>query len=346
VNRWLAAFALASLGCAQDSSTAMDLAVSPDLAPPIGMDGTVTLFDKTLFDSGHQNNDVHVTLPGGLFSQVILHVELACPTLCDQWDRIGQIFVVEPVGDDAGSERTIEVGRFITTFGVRGAWDIDVTELQPLLTGDRTLRGYIGTWVSQGSPYGNGWLLSAKLVYTGGVPSPEPIAVTPLPWRDFPIGDPSQPAAASLPPQAVMLAPGATGALVRVTVTGHGQGNKDNCGEFCSQNHQLLVDGTAAASTDVWRDDCDQNPISNQHGTWMYARAGWCPGEDVKPWRADLGPRPPAFSLSYATDAYVNTCSPTNCVPADCALRTACAYDGGNHTPPFYAFSALVISYR
>jgi len=337
--------ALLLAGCSEESG-ALDLAMQPDLARQIGQNGTVALFDKTLFDSGHQTNDVRLALPGGLFSSVTLHVELACPTRCDQWDRLASISIVEPAGDDAGSERTIEIGRFITPFGVKGAWDIDVTDLQPLLSGDRKLRAYIATWVSAGSQYGNGWLLTAQLIYVGGVPAPEPIAVTALPWRDFPIGDPAQPIEASLPPQPVVLAAGATGAAVRVTVTGHGQGNKDNCGEFCTQDHRLLVDGQLVEAHTVWRDDCDQNPIMIQHGTWMDPRAGWCPGEDVKPWRVDLGSRPSSFTVAYSTDPYVNSCRPENCVPGDCALFTGCAYDGANHTPPFYAFSALLISYR
>jgi hypothetical protein len=168
----------------------------------------------------------------------------------------------------------------------------------------------------------------------------------PLDWHDFPIGDPSQPVSASLPPQPIVLPSGATRAAVRVFVTGHGQGNLDNCGEFCAQDHHLLVDGAEAATQTIWRDDCDQNPVSNQHGSWMYARANWCPGADVKPWRIDLGARPQAITLSYTTQDYVNTCSPTNCSTGTCALRTGCDYDGGNHTPPIYAFSAIAIGYR
>ncbi len=341
-----AAAVAAAAGCSGSSDAGLDAAV-PDLAPVVGQDATVPLFDHALFNSGAQTNDATATLPSGLFSSVILHVALDCPmNRCDQWDRIGRLYVVEPgAGGDAGDEKLIEVARFITTFGVAGAWDIDVTELQPLLSGEVALRARIDTYVS-GGVNGNGWLLTATLNYTGGVPSPEPVAVLPLTWSDFPIGDPTRPVSGSLLPTQMMLPDGATGAALRVLVTGHGQGNLYNCGEFCTQDHQVTVDGQTAATQTIWKDDCDQNPINNQHGSWMYARANWCPGEPVPVWRADLGPRAAPFTVGYTTEDYVNTCTPTNCQVFSCALGTGCAFDGGNHTEPFYAFSALLIAYR
>ena len=43
-------------------------------------------------------------------------------------------------GQDGGPDTVIELARFITPFGVGASWDIDVTDLRPLLTGDVTLR--------------------------------------------------------------------------------------------------------------------------------------------------------------------------------------------------------------
>ncbi len=28
--------------------------------------------------------------------------------------------------------------------------------------------------------------------------------------------------------------------------------------------------------------------VPNQHGTWLYGRAGWCPGGAVRPWLVDI----------------------------------------------------------
>ena len=41
--------------------------------------------------------------------------------------------------------------------------------------------------------------------------------------------------------------------------------------------HDILVNGELYSSN-PWRDDCNQNPVSPQYGTWEYGRNGWCPG--------------------------------------------------------------------
>jgi hypothetical protein len=318
-----------------------------DAGPPIGADTTVSVFDKTLFDSDHRHNSKPVTLPSGLFQTVTLHIALDCPgNRCDPWDRLGSLALFNGPPSDAGVQPTIEFARFMTTYGVKGAWDLDVTDLQPLLRGDQTVQGFIDTWVKQGGP-GNGWLLSVSLIYKGGVPTPEPVAVVPIAgWQNFDVGDPAKPIAQSVPPQPLTLPDGASSVSLRVLVTGHGQGNSNYCAEFCSLDHHVTVNGTEVTKHTVWKDDCDQNPINNQQGTWDASRAGWCPGMVVTPWTAPLGSTPSSFTVGYSIDDYVNTCSPQNCNASTCVYQTACAYDGGAHTSPFYAFSALLIGYR
>ncbi|MBT3418477.1 MAG: T9SS type A sorting domain-containing protein [Flavobacteriales bacterium] len=61
---------------------------------------------------------------------------------------------------------------------------------------------------------------------------------------------------------------------VRTVITGHGQE-----GEFIPQTHTLNIDGgTVDYSWQVWT-ECADNPIFPQGGTWIYDRAGWCPGQ-------------------------------------------------------------------
>jgi hypothetical protein len=340
----LTLWALLVAGCG-DSSSNLDAAV-PDMTRPVGVDTSVALFDKTLFDSGHQQNEVTVTFPEGLYAKATLHVELGCPNnRCDWWDRLATIGMVIPGGADGGADQVIELGRYVTPYRVGGAWTIDLTDLMPLLHGERTIRAHIGTWVSAGSSSGDGWLLTSRVEMVGGVPDPEPLKVSPLAWRDVLIGDPAQPISASLPTAGVAMT-GVSRLKVRVLVTGHGQGNRDNCAEFCGLDHTLLVDGQPAATRNIWRDDCAANPVKTQKGTWQLERAGWCPGADVRPWTIDLGARPESFTLDYAIDSYINSCRPDSCDLIQCALGTGCAYDGGNHTPPNYALSAVVIGYR
>lgn len=74
-------------------------------------------------------------------------------------------------------------------------------------------------------------------------------------------------------PRNLLLNPNADTYKVRTSVTGHGQN-----GEFVSREHYLNIDGgTQDFQFDVWK-SCGQNPIYPQGGTWIFDRAGWCPG--------------------------------------------------------------------
>lgn len=62
-------------------------------------------------------------------------------------------------------------------------------------------------------------------------------------------------------------------AKIRSAITGHGQE-----GEFIPQTHNININGGPAEwSWQVWK-ECANNPVYPQGGTWIYDRAGWCPG--------------------------------------------------------------------
>ena len=58
---------------------------------------------------------------------------------------------------------------------------------------------------------------------------------------------------------------------LRVAVTGHGQN-----GEFQPRNHFIKA-RNQQYDFDVWK-ECSEMPIYPQGGTWLFDRAGWCPG--------------------------------------------------------------------
>jgi hypothetical protein len=200
--------------------------------------------------------------------------------------------------------------------------------------------------------YGGGWVLGATFEMTPGTPEKEPVAVVPI-WdwvttgkepTQIVYGDPTQPISASLPTQMVQLPAGARSFGVRSTITGHGQGNLDNCSEFCSEEHTWQVGATPNQAT-VWRTDCANFP---SEGTYQYARAGWCPGASVIPWDfdvtsqvADAGATVP---VSYGVTPYMNSCSGTVC--SGCASGESCMYNGSDHTQPFYYVQSLLIGFR
>ena len=75
-------------------------------------------------------------------------------------------------------------------------------------------------------------------------------------------------------PKAHTLLNNASAFKIKTAITGHGQE-----GEFIPQNHTIDIDGGAVDFTwQVWT-ECAENPIYPQGGTWIYDRAGWCPGQ-------------------------------------------------------------------
>lgn len=330
-----------------------------DLGPTPGMDVTITPFSQTpMYFTGSDNQrvvDAPASFPAtGAYDAITLHLTLACPTTpggCDPWDRFASLGIVTEKGVGGAPDTVIELTRFITPYHVGASWDVDLTDLRPLLTGDVTLRAFIDTWVGPGSPYGDGWVLTASFEMHGGVPAALPVAVLPV-WtpRSLVYGDPMKPVADAAPPQTITLPAPATANSykLRAIVTGHGQGNADNCAEFCSKTHTLTV-GATPHMQPIWRTDCATTAAPNQEGTYQYSRAGWCPGATVAPWSFDVTPDvagASSLTIAYDVEAYDNTCRPDAPMCAGCTLGTACAYDGGNHTEPNFQLSALLIAYR
>ena len=130
-------------------------------------------------------------------------------------------------------------------------------------------------------------------------------------------------------------------------ITGHGQGNAENCAEFCPKTHGVGFGGEWRYKT-IWRDDCATTAAPGQFGTFEYPRAGWCPGAYVLPWIEDFtGFASPGqtMDLMYATQQYVNTCRPDSEQCTGCVFGTGCAYNDTNHTEPNYVVSGLLVIY-
>ncbi|MDC3985076.1 peptide-N-glycosidase F-related protein [Polyangium jinanense] len=323
--------------------------------PVPGADTVVTPHDKThVYFTGEDNKrivDAPATFPAeGEYSQIVLHLSLACPDGgCDAWDRFASLGLVTAKGNTPEEDTVLEIARYITPYAVEGAWDIDVTDLRPLLAGEVTVRAFIDTWVGPGSPYGAGWLVTASFEMKGGIPAKLPVAVLPV-WdrRYVAYGDPSKPVSGSAPAQEIMLPEGSTSYALRTFITGHGQGNADNCAEFCTRKHTFTV-GATPHEQDIWRSDCATTAVPGQQGTWKYPRAGWCPGADVRPWTVDITADVAGAStvkIAYGVEEYENTCRPDAAVCEGCSLGTGCDYDGGAHTEPNYQLSTVLIAYR
>ena len=279
--------------------------------------------------------------PEGSYAAVTLTLTLDCPKggQCDRWDRVGFIGARDQQG------RKIELVRFATPYGQGGTWTQDITDYLPLLRDEVTFDAFIDTWVGPGHGSGDGWLLSVDLTFVPGTLAQKPRRVIPVMNFDHVVyGDPKRPAIREM--NVDMDQPHSHAKLI-TKITGHGQGNQDNCAEFCGKRHHLTINGQDL-SRFIWRDNCATSVDQNQRGNYFHSRAGWCPGDIAAPWTEALGELPvqsDPLEITYRVQDYVNSCRPDSDQCSHCVLGTGCNYDGGRHTEPVYKVSAHIILY-
>ncbi|MBL7032945.1 MAG: T9SS type A sorting domain-containing protein [Candidatus Delongbacteria bacterium] len=284
---------------------------------------------------------------------VTLQYTIGCPSGpgdCDPWDRLGHVYIYEPETDS--TLVTHELARVITPYDITGgsypgtcAWELDVTDFQHLLQGQVILGSQIGTYI--GEP--DGWLVTVDFLFEEGPTSIRSCGVETL-WlhNSAWYGNPDQPFSDYVPPVNVTVPADVDSVKLRITTTGHGQGNTYNAAEFSEMLHSLFV-GADYFSHILWRDDCNSNPCSPQGGTWQYNRAGWCPGSISEPWEISGFSWQPGGELMvyYFPQAYLNLCRPCeDCFdnpPPNCP---DCNYNSTGHTSPYYSTTGQLVFYR
>ena len=287
-----------------------------------------------------QKVEVDLGLPNNIlqFAKVTLNFALRCPSnKCDAWDRLGTFGILDEEG------RYLELFRFITPYGIGAKWTADLSDFLPLLEGKKTFRIFIDTWVGPGHPQGNGWLVDASLHYEEGDPNTRALFVYPLlRMEDIVYGDPKQSTKREVKVTLNNI-PGSNNARLYTIITGHGQGNAENCAEFCPKNHTISFAGSTVSKI-IWRDDCATSVDPNQKGNYRSSRAGWCPGDKVYPWIINIDNLSSDFEeFNYEVDPYINTCRPDAVQCSGCVFGTSCSYDGGLHTEPRYYVSSYLI---
>jgi hypothetical protein len=258
----------------------------------------------------------------GEFSQILLHIDLECPTGgCDPWDQPALVNIVK-------DGETYELARYITPYGIAcGGWTWDITDFRSLLVDEVDWISYVQVWGS------SGWLVSIELELIEGTPEYPYVKIEKL-WAEnnWVYGDPD--VSYDFPEQTIGVHEDTEAAKIRMTMTGHGQGNTLNAAEFSEFTHHIHIDGVQTFNQHLWKDDCDDNECSNQNGTWLYSRAGWCPGQDVQPWEWNM-------EGFYTPGQDVNV----DFVLADYTNLLNTGYNSGSHTEPHYRCHAYFVQY-
>ncbi|MDA3942738.1 MAG: peptide-N-glycosidase F-related protein [Bacteroidetes bacterium] len=256
------------------------------------------------------------------YSEIYVNIDLDCPTGgCDPWDQPAKLMINK-------DGENYEIARYITPYGVAcGGWTWDLTDFRSLLVNEVDWVSYVQVWGA------SGWLVSVQLELIEGSPAYPYTKVTKL-WNEdnWVYGDPD--ISYDFPEKEVLIQPETVAAKIRMTMTGHGQGNTLNAAEFSEFTHHIWVDGEETFAQHLWKDDCAQNSCSPQNGTYLYSRSGWCPGQDVQPWEWDMnGHFAPGetVSLDYVLADYTNL------------LNTG--YNGSSHTEPHYRCHTYLIEY-
>ena len=165
-----------------------------------------------------------------------------------------------------------QIMSFVTPYGAYldlgtygKTWFFDVTDFAPILKGLKRMNMTSGgQWQED---------MDIKFHFIVGTPSRDVVDIQQI-WRPQSKGYTSILNENSFEPRDVKLNPNAVSYKLRTVITGHGQE-----GEFISRDHYLNINGGNIEYTwPVWT-ECGGNPIYPQGGTWIYDRAGWCPGQ-------------------------------------------------------------------
>lgn len=174
-----------------------------------------------------------------------------------------------------------ELGRYITPYGINlslgddgWTWIYDVTDYLPLLRDSVELE--CGNWQE---------LLDLKFAFIHGTPPRDVKRVEAFwkgtyylnTWDDHLMSHEYSPESGEEMFRLVTRA------------SGHGFGQGNNCAEFCYNIHSVLVDSIAIWNWEIMQ-ECADNPLYPQGGTWIYDRAAWCPGAPVATQRFELTP--------------------------------------------------------
>jgi hypothetical protein len=173
-----------------------------------------------------------------------------------------------------------ELGRFITPYGINldlgdgWTWVYDVSDFRPLLHDSVKLSA--GNWQE---------LLDLKFIMIEGTPPRDVLEIKNVWTGNFNLSSFNQ----SLVPKTIGLNPSASMWRLRSCVSGHQFDNATNCAEFCPKIHSVWVNDTMRYSWQILQ-ECADNPLYPQGGTWIYDRAGWCPGMEGAVYFSELSP--------------------------------------------------------
>lgn len=241
------------------------------------------------------------------YRKVVMTYTLGCASGgCSDWDYTTKISFRRPTGQYTYTTRPdtistnplvivtvtdsteiiedMELGRVITPYGsymdnnqngFSNQWShryaFDVTDYVHLLQDTCDIRARYSGWSS-------GFSVTLRFDFIEGTPPRDILSIQNLYSGSKNYTSSADFESTYFTPKTVLAPANATSARIFSTITGHGFDNNVSCAEFCQRQYTVNTNGTALGNALIWKDDCGSNPIYPQGGTWVYDRAGWCPG--------------------------------------------------------------------
>jgi hypothetical protein len=251
-------------------------------------------FSSGNFSTHIESEIVEIPVPVAPVSVVLFDISNYVPvasTITYAWPE-QQVYVYAPDGDVLSQEtmqaeftlnnsdleywqapfeivNRYELNRFITPYGINltlgpdgWTWIVDVTDFEPLLRDSVELEA--GNWQE---------LLDLKFLFIEG-PAPRDVLRVERVW------DTNQSLSnfdSVVNAATIQKETDEAGWKLLTTNTGHQFDNPPNCAEFCSNIQSVKVNGQQQWNWDIMQ-ECATNPLYPQGGTWIFDRAGWCPG--------------------------------------------------------------------
>ena len=172
----------------------------------------------------------------------------------------------------------IELARVITPYGsgLASNWErefwFDVTDYITVLKDTLTLRAHYSGWSS-------GFACTLDFYFIEGTPPRNVIDVKNIYQGNYGYTNEDYFEDSLINNKSLLVDQNTNNAMVRFVPTGHSFDNNQYAAEFYDMEYSLVVNNNVAGRGNIWKDDCGDNSLFPQGGTWLTNRANWCPGD-------------------------------------------------------------------
>ena len=256
---------------------------------------TVRIHDQTDM-TWYGNYDEWGVLPDGTnnYRKIYLHYTMGCATGgCSDWDYTTQIFIRHRTGELDSSLNEIvenyELARIITPYGgyLANNWQhtttFDITDFATILKDSVEIRCHYSGWSS-------GFSATLDFEFIEGTPARDVIKFENIYTGGYSYNSSTDFETTKLIPKKILIEEESLGSMIKMTTTGHGFDNNQSAAEFKPIDYFVKINGTQTHTQFNWDENCGENPIYPQGGTWLYDRANWCPGTRAKTFKHEITP--------------------------------------------------------